>query len=483
MIKKIINNEKKICILFLIVALLVLSIPLIFRLINKNPIITGEEPYYHLRIAKEIAEKKKIDYDPLSYAGRNYVFDPYDYFLAFTYNLFGNKIFIITPLILAFFSVILFFFIIKKLGLNLMTCFLIMLALTFSPIFIYTFTVLNKHSLVISLMLLGFLFFIDRRILLNVFSIIIFSTIPIFNTIASLIVILLVLSYSLYTKKKKKQVYAALIFVLLVNLLYYLIIYLKYGFPERVTFVSVNYLQILLSDLGSFTGLSLFTIMLTIIGLIATWEYKKKLWPIYSTILILLVSLAHFSYSNIYLKFVITIFTGIGFYKIISMEWKLKFIRDLSIFIVILGLIFSTTSHIHRLVNALPDKNIKESLQFLGVYSDPEEIVLSHYSRGFWIEYYANRASIIDSFFTYAPSPNERYKDINAIFYGVNLEDTKELLNKYNVNYIYIDNEMKKGIVWKKEKQGLLFLFRNNETFKNIYDKDGIEIWQYKKED
>jgi len=240
---------------------------------------------------------------------------------------------------------------------------------------------------------------------------------------------------------------------------------------------------VLLSDLGSFAGLSLFTIILTIIGLIATWEYKKKLWPIYLSILILLVSLAHFSYSNIYLKVVITVFTGIGFYKLISMEWKLKFIRDLSIFIVILGLIFSTTSYTSRLVNSLPDKNIKEGLQFLGVYSDPEEIVLSHYSRGFWIEYYSNRASPIDLFFTYAPSPNERYTDINAVFYGVNLEDTKALLNKYNITYIYVDNEMKKGLVWDKEKQGLLFLFRNNETFKNIYDKDGIEIWQYKNED
>jgi len=209
MIKKIINNEKKICILFLIAALLLLSIPLIVRLINKNPLIIGEEPYYHLRIAKEIAEKKKIDYDPLSYAGRTYVFDPYDYFLAFTYNLLGNKTFIITPFMLAFFFVIFFCLIIKQLGLNPMTRLLIMLTLIFSPIFIYTFTVLNKHSLVIFLMLLGFLFFIDRRILLNVVSIIIFSIIPIFNAIASLIVILLVLSYFLYTKKKKMQVNAA----------------------------------------------------------------------------------------------------------------------------------------------------------------------------------------------------------------------------------------------------------------------------------
>ena len=58
------------------------------------------------------------------------------------------------------------------------------------------------------------------------------------------------------------------------------------------------------------------------------------------------------------------------------------------------------------------------------------------------------------------------------------IDETKELLDDYNIKYIFIDNEMKKGLVWN-EKEGLWFSFRNNETFKNLYDKDGIEIWEY----
>ncbi len=37
---------------------------------------------------------------------------------------------------------------------------------------------------------------------------------------------------------------------------------------------------------------------------------------------------------------------------------------------------------------------------------------------------------------------------------------------------------MKSGKVWEEEGEGLQFLFSNNETFRNVYDKDGIEIWE-----
>ena len=88
----------------------------------------------------------------------------------------------------------------------------------------------------------------------------------------------------------------------------------------------------------------------------------------------------------------------------------------------------------------------------------------------------------MDSLFRYAPEPNERFRDVNAVFYGVNLENTKALLDKYSINYIWIDNSMKHSLVWKNKRKGLLFLFRNSETFKNIYNKAGIEIWEYKKD-
>ena len=87
----------------------------------------------------------------------------------------------------------------------------------------------------------------------------------------------------------------------------------------------------------------------------------------------------------------------------------------------------------------------------------------------------------MDEMFVYAPDLEERFNDTNTIFYSRSLEQTTSLLDKYNVKYIWIDKKMNSGLVWTKKDQGLLFLFRNKETFKNIYSYSEIEIWEYLK--
>ena len=129
-----------------------------------------------------------------------------------------------------------------------------------------------------------------------------------------------------------------------------------------------------------------------------------------------------------------------------------------------------------------PDNKAIKSLEWLKHYSRQNEIVFSHYSKGFWITNVAERPVVTDKMFEYYPNAEERFNDSLEIFYSRNLKNTKSLLEKYNINYIWIDNEMKNGLVWEKEQQGLLFLFRNNETFKNIYNNQGIEIWEIIKE-
>ena len=82
----------------------------------------------------------------------------------------------------------------------------------------------------------------------------------------------------------------------------------------------------------------------------------------------------------------------------------------------------------------------------------------------------------------YAPDVNKRYLDSQEIFTSRNLEKTKNILGGYNLSYIYITPEMKQGLVWNYEEDGLLFVLKfSPESFEKIYDKDGIEIWKVKK--
>jgi hypothetical protein len=69
---------------------------------------------------------------------------------------------------------------------------------------------------------------------------------------------------------------------------------------------------------------------------------------------------------------------------------------------------------------------------------------------------------------------------LNTLFYSRILVDTQKIFKKYDIKYIYIDDSMKNGKVWSREDQGLLFLLKNSEIFKNIYNSQNIEVWEYR---
>jgi len=162
------------------------------------------------------------------------------------------------------------------------------------------------------------------------------------------------------------------------------------------------------------------------------------------------------------------------------MKWTLKSVKKLTALVLVLSLLFSAGFYIARTSSAIPDDAMIESLEWLREESDKGDIIFSHYSNGFWIETVSQRPVILDNYYNYIDSVDMRFNNSEELFFSRNLDNTIELLDKYNVKYIFITPEMKKGLVWEREKEGLLFLFRNEQTFKRVYDQDGIEIWQYK---
>jgi len=100
------------------------------------------------------------------------------------------------------------------------------------------------------------------------------------------------------------------------------------------------------------------------------------------------------------------------------------------------------------------------------------------HSYGHWIEFTSERVVLLDGSPAYVKDLETRYNDSLWLFSSKDLETTRNLLFKYDIDYIFIDNVMKEGLVWLEQDEGLLFLLRNNETFKNVYNQTGVEIWQ-----
>jgi len=451
----------------MLAAVIVLLIPHLVRFLFYNNIMIGDEPYYHATIAKQIIEQKSLIHDS------NYVFNPYHLVLASAGYFIGVELASkLIPFLLGLLSVLIFYLILKEFKMNIEERLFVLLILIVSPAFIYLSVISNTHSIPVFLTLLGIYLLFKKNIFLTILSLLAFAATVPFGIFNALLVITLLLAYIIKEKSKKTIILLSIIIIISA-------VFMPVYFQEKTEVLSKEgILQSSISDFGALAGIGIFNILLAFIGFSLMWRKKKEHIFIFLPLLFMLIGLFYLQTIIVYLNFVLAVFAGYAFTKIKNMDWQVKMIKNLTILLIICGLIFSTASYLNRISNMQPDKEVIKSLEWLRHYSEPDEIVFSHYSRGFWINSLAERPVVTDKMFEYYPGAKERFNDSLEIFYSRNLKNTRTLLNKHNISYVWIDSEMKQGLVWEKEQQGILFLFRNNETFKNIYNNQGIEIWE-----
>lgn len=462
------------------ITFLVILTPHIIRLVSYDGLLPGGDAYYHLRMAESIRDNFRIpEYDPL--VDRIYNYNPYHFILALSSFVFGfglaSKI---IPFILGILSVTFFYLVLKNLGLDEVRTFFVCLILILSPIFIYTFSSSSHFAIIIFLNILGFYFFIKKQRIFTFLAIFTFATIPFFNFFNALVTWILLFTYTVSARINKKKFYFVSFGITTRTIIYHLYIFYKFGLPQKPSFIPTMVIHNSVSDLGAVIGFSFFTILLALVGLVVTWKKRRELYYIYILALLLLISSFYFGgYSNIYLNFILVILAGYGFFFLMDRKWQIKIIKNTSLLIIICGIVFSMVSYITRFSNMQPDPVEIKSLEWLKHNSKESDVVLSHYSNGFWIEYFANRPVILDEYFDYINNLEQRYADSGKIFYSRSLKTTTKLLDENDIRYIWINRPMKEGLVWSESNQGLLFLFSNEETFKRVYSDSGIEIWEY----
>ncbi|MBW2992583.1 hypothetical protein KY345_05175 [Candidatus Woesearchaeota archaeon] len=473
-------KEKNLYFIIIGITFLLLITPHMIRLMSYEGLIPGEDTYYHLRLADYIRQNLRIpENDPLM--DRIYAYNPYHLILAGTSFIFGLELTSrIIPIILGLLTMTFFYLVMKNLRLGEKKRFFICLILALSPIFIYTFSTSSHFAIIIFLNILGFYFFIKRKRLSLFLAIVTFASIPFFNFFNALITLILLFAYTIYNRVNRRRLYLVSFGVTLRTLIYHFYIFYRFGLPQRASFATQPIIQSLVSDIGAMVGFSFFTILLAIIGLVVTWKKKKEFYYIYVVTLVLVLSSFYFGdYTNIYLNFIIVIMAGYGFFFLIDRRWQIKIIKNASLLLIICGIVFSMVSYITRFSGMQPYPEEVESLKWLEQNSDEMDIVLSHYSNGFWIEYFAKRPVILDSYFDYVNDLEQKYADSKTIFYSRSLAMTTDLLDRNDIKYIWINKQMKEGLVWTESDQGLLFLFSNKEKFKKVYSDAGVDIWEY----
>jgi hypothetical protein len=470
-------TEKQALIVLVCLALLVLVLPTLIRLFFFDGIMVGSESYYHLRMTSLLQNQESISVDPLLSGNRYYLLNPYHYFLAFFGTFVSLEVLsVVFPVLFGLGTVILFYFTLKEFIKNLQTRFLIVLFFVLSPIFVYVFSHQQSTTFFLSLSVLGFFFF-TRKGKWPVIGAILLAFMPFFGILHTLFVLTLISIY--VSTHRKKIVYLFVYFFLLAIVIGIVLNNYNILFFQRSFFQNLGIIEQTFSDLGSWYGFSLFLLILSSIGLIKSWVKKYDHVLMYLLILIAFIFSSFFDLTyNIYSNFFLCIYAGFGFISLWRMKWGLSQLKKMSLFLLILGLLFSATSTISRVSHYGPSDEMLMSLEWMNENLPEEGVIVTSPEYAYWVHYYAQKKTLVDPEFSQTLRGRAILKDMNVLFDIRRENKAMQFIDKYKIQYFLITPEMKESLVWQREDQGLLFLLENSENFKKLYQDQGIEVWQ-----
>jgi hypothetical protein len=446
-----------------------LSLRLIFAFQTDG--YSDSQAYFTLRQVEHITETgKPLFIDNLSYGGRTLLFNPlFHYILAF-FNLFlplglvGKVI----PNIFASTLIFLIYIIADELTHDKKVALFTSFVSSFIPIyFINTMNSVSPYSIMVPLMYLGIYFFLrakkDYKYATHFIIILIIMSL----THASVIIFLfgLIIYYVLLrtdNKKLNRVEGEILIFSLFFVIWSQLIIYKK-AFLQHGPFVVFQNIPFSILD-QYFSNITLI-ITITSIGLIpfsygihAVYTYLRKERH-YTSYLFLGFILS--SGFLLWLK-LIPVRIGImmfGTFLLLMfspyLERFFNFIRRTKIskyenlFFFLILIAFIITSFIptgvlaHRVVINSYNEDELFSLSWIRDRTPEESVVLSSPEEGHLITQVAKRKNVIDINFLLIDSVNEVYEDVETIFKTKSETQALSLLEKYEVNYIYLSSRTK----------------------------------------
>lgn len=470
-------TAKKSARFILLFALLFLVLPFALRALQGNVYLVGENSYYHARIARQISGQGVPGADNFIVGGRDYVINPYHIILALFAFAFGaaaaSKI---LPFILGLIGVYLLYILLDKFRVGSWKKVVIAGIFVLSPVFIYVFCVSGPACLALVLSLAGVFFLTKKTRIFSLLSFVCFGVVSLFGVLHAVVSAFIVFFYCFRYRKRLKKGYWLIAGIIFVLLSYAVPLYLS---SESTGFAGAELLSSFFADVGCGAGFSIFALLLALVGYSFVWRHKTRFYLLYVFSIAVIMGSYFFSDLVIYANLVIVFLAGSAFVILARMSWRLKILRDLTLIVLFCGLLFSAFTAVFCLQDSLPNSALVNSLVWLDLNSEEGAVVFSHHSNGFWIEFIADRPVVLDGLFSRTPGASERYSDSRDLFYTDDLENAKDILSKYGVDYVLISENMVGGLVWENRESGLLFLLTNDETFKKVHQNSYVAIYEY----
>jgi hypothetical protein len=425
----------------------VLLIPILQNLIAGNPLIWGAESYYHL-LQAQTGGLQNLHLYPLARA----------------MEVLPDNILILIPFLRAIFAIFLFQIVAKRLKMSDRFRFLFLAFLIVTPAFIYTFSTLSGTGFFIPMVLFGFFFLTMKQKIVQYISVIPFILATFVDLFSTIFLLILLIMFIIKKSGKSAAGYTAA-GVSVIALLTHWIIFKQPFFlgPFHAESIFPN----LVSDLGGVSGISFFLLLLTVVGISVTWK-RKNFYFAYIFLPLIVVAYAFTSHVIFLASLLAIFFATIGFIKLFEQRWQLKTIKKFTLFLLLLGLFFSTLSYLDRIDHHSPTGAEVEGLRWMEGVTD-KDFVLSAPENSYYIQYFGMRKPF------YAVSEqHQTLYDIPAL-QATYVTELFPFLEKHEISVIYLSESMTENL---PEDIGFRFLLKN-ERFKLGYSQEGVEVWTF----
>ncbi len=428
--------------IFALFVLFILFLPLLLRLLNQNYALPGTDIYSYLN-------RKSVDGES-SFLGSLISYIPY-ILLSFL------------PLILTLTSFILFYLVLKQLKVKNMLLFFCLAIFVLSPFTQSLAFFMTSASFVLPLFLLGILFLLKKKLVFGSIPLIIASLISPGYAIVSILVLFLINKY--FFNNKNIFYTIGVISVLL------LIFHIGSLFDLSEIFAS-GIFETFFSEFGSYFGFGIFEVFLAVMGIAILFKHKNKF---YSLILFsfLIVFFSFFFVNLRIFSLLIISFLGANvIYQLYCKKWSFINLKNIVLLTIFCGLFFATIFHANYISDSQPSINLAEGALLLASKEPGTVLTLQDY--GDFIKFYSGKQNVLP----HSDISSALYRDYLNMFYSDDISETIKLFKKYDVKYIIITSDMLSGKIWTKDDEGLLFLIKRSEHFKNILSTKNMHIWE-----
>lgn len=340
--------------------------------------------------------------------------------------------------------------------------FLITLLWILSPMFLYFHNSYTIYAFSFPFFMLGLILVFSSRPFFSLFLFIISCILT-----QNMFLIVLLALFVLLEKQKKKVIFS---YIGIVAIAYLFATINNPGTLDPHKMITESF-----SDFGADFGLGIFSFLLGIIGMIISWKDKKTNFIFYFIALCLGILSLFDKGILLFFNMILVYYSAVGMKYLAERKWDSEILKTYVVIIFICGIVFSAGSYVKKISEYGP--NQEELISFRTLEEDGK--IFSHYKYGYMIRKVSGRDAYTD--YTYFKQSENKEKIIssNEMFASRDYKKIEEFFLKNDITYVWINKEMKSGLVWKTEDEGMLFVLKN--SFKKIYDYKSVEIWKLPK--